>query len=264
MTDMEIISRKDAKAQGLKRYYTGEPCIKGHICERRVANFGCTQCQKEERKKRYNNNLEQERKHAREKARRPEVKAQNKKNKQKPEYKAKQSLYAKSKAIYYNVNKQNFKVCPSLSDKERKREYARKYYHHNKEKIKGYEEKRKEAIREYKNKWQFEYRRTPKGAAIEFMRKCLYRCMDKKKKDRTYKILGYTPNQLVKHIESQFEEGMSWENHGEWHIDHIKPVDAFLNEGINCPKTINALENLQPLWAEENLSKGSNYDSQSR
>ncbi|AVH85447.1 hypothetical protein Rostov1_00057 [Vibrio phage Rostov-1] len=48
---------------------------------------------------------------------------------------------------------------------------------------------------------------------------------------------------------------MSWDNWGEWHIDHIKPVAQFKREGITDPKIINALSNLQPLWAEENLKK---------
>ncbi|MFZ6043687.1 hypothetical protein ACOV11_24710 [Vibrio natriegens] len=72
-------------------------------------------------------------------------------------------------------------------------------------------------------------------------------------------ILGYTEKQFKKHIESQFERGMSWSNRGEWHIDHIKPISAFLKEGICDIKIINNLHNLQPLWAEDNLKKSNNY-----
>lgn len=40
-----IISREDAAAKGLKRYYTGEPCnARGHLSERYVCNQGCVQC----------------------------------------------------------------------------------------------------------------------------------------------------------------------------------------------------------------------------
>lgn len=52
-----------------------------------------------------------------------------------------------------------------------------------------------------------------------------------------------------------FEPGMSWDNRGEWHIDHIKPVCIFIREGETDPAVINALSNLRPLWAEENLSR---------
>lgn len=70
-------------------------------------------------------------------------------------------------------------------------------------------------------------------------------------------VLGYSVEELRLHIEGQFQPGMSWENRGEWHIDHIKSVAAFVAVGITDPKIINALSNLRPLWAWDNLSKGS-------
>jgi hypothetical protein len=51
---------------------------------------------------------------------------------------------------------------------------------------------------------------------------------------------------------------MSWGNHGEWEIDHIKPVTAFnINE---LPSIVNALSNLQPLWKRDNRQKYNNYE----
>jgi hypothetical protein len=61
----------------------------------------------------------------------------------------------------------------------------------------------------------------------------------------------------MNYLESQFVEGMSWENHGKWHIDHIKPVCSFnfnSREDEDFKKCW-ALENLRPLWAKENLKK---------
>ena len=69
-------------------------------------------------------------------------------------------------------------------------------------------------------------------------------------------ILGYTANDLKQHIESQFAKGMSWDNYGEWHIDHIIPIARMVEFGITDPSIVNSLDNLQPLWAEDNLSKG--------
>jgi hypothetical protein len=79
------------------------------------------------------------------------------------------------------------------------------------------------------------------------------------KSERTQLLLGYTTEDLRQHLESKFLEGMCWENYGEWHVDHIKPISAFAREGITSIKEINALTNLQPLWASENLSKGDRY-----
>lgn len=64
----------------------------------------------------------------------------------------------------------------------------------------------------------------------------------------------------MKHIEEQFKEGMSWENHGKWHIDHVVPIK------YNNPTLEEQIErlhylNLQPLWAEDNKSKGNRFIS---
>jgi hypothetical protein len=71
---------------------------------------------------------------------------------------------------------------------------------------------------------------------------------------KTNEILGYSPLELKEHIERQFKEGMTWSNYGEWVIDHIIPISSAKNleEGIELSK----LENLQPLWAVDNLIKG--------
>lgn len=71
--------------------------------------------------------------------------------------------------------------------------------------------------------------------------------------------IGYTSDELRERIESQFKIGMSWDNRGEWEIDHRKPISAFIAEGIDDLILINALENLQPLWKEENATKGSKF-----
>lgn len=84
-----------------------------------------------------------------------------------------------------------------------------------------------------------------------------------KKASREWEMLvGYTVDELVQHLEKQFKPGMSWENHGQWHIDHIRPVSSFTFESIHDPavKKCWALENLQPLWAYENMRKNAKYD----
>lgn len=79
-----------------------------------------------------------------------------------------------------------------------------------------------------------------------------------KKGRRWEKLTGYTVANLMGHLESLFQPGMSWDNFGEWHIDHIVPKAAFNFEAPEDPefKQCWALENLQPLWAVDNLRKG--------
>jgi len=78
------------------------------------------------------------------------------------------------------------------------------------------------------------------------------------KEQKTLELLDYTPLQLKENIESKFLDGMCWENYGEWHIDHIRPISSF--DKNTKPSVVNSLDNLQPLWAKDNLSKGNKFD----
>jgi hypothetical protein len=77
------------------------------------------------------------------------------------------------------------------------------------------------------------------------------------KSKTTTKLLGCSIEKLKKHLQAQFKPGMSWENYGKWHVDHIKPCARFdLTEESEQKKCFH-YTNLQPLWAEENQKKGS-------
>ena len=73
-------------------------------------------------------------------------------------------------------------------------------------------------------------------------------------------LIGYTLRELITHLEKQFKTGMSWNNYGRrgWTIDHKKPISSFNFNSCSDPefKQCWSLENLQPLWASENISKG--------
>lgn len=75
--------------------------------------------------------------------------------------------------------------------------------------------------------------------------------------EKTFLMLGYNLDTLKKHIERQFTAGMSWDNIGKWHIDHIVPLSSFEISSADDPNFRAAWEltNLRPLWAEENFSK---------
>lgn len=115
------------------------------------------------------------------------------------------------------------------------------------------------------NNWKY----NPDRQAVKIMKSCrdacrsaVYRTLYKlnhKKRYNTKQLLKYSPEELKKHLENSFKQGMSWNNRSEWHIDHIKSIYQFVHEGITEVNIINALTNLQPLWKSENLKKGSKW-----
>ncbi len=94
------------------------------------------------------------------------------------------------------------------------------------------------------------------NVAIRWMLREQLRRVKLAKTSKTSELLGYNAQEFSAHLSSLFQPGMSWLNHGEWHVDHIKSVNKFIQEGITDPKIVNALSNLQPLWKLDNLSKG--------
>jgi len=92
-------------------------------------------------------------------------------------------------------------------------------------------------------------------ACERIVRRCL-KAAGSIKGDRTQKLLGYTPDQLKRHIENH-PNGYGKQPH---HIDHFFPVQAFIDHDIFDLRLINRLDNLQPLPGIENLSKADEYD----
>lgn len=78
---------------------------------------------------------------------------------------------------------------------------------------------------------------------------------------RLFTRLGYSVEDLLFHLERGFCDGMSWENYGMWHIDHIRPCASFdLTDAAQFAECW-SLANLQPLWAAENVRKGARLAS---
>ena len=79
----------------------------------------------------------------------------------------------------------------------------------------------------------------------------------KVKNGKSLELIGCSVQQLKEHLQNQFKDGMTWQNHSEkgWHIDHIIPCSAFdLSKEEEQKKCFHYM-NLQPLWAWENLQK---------
>ena len=147
---------------------------------------------------------------------------------------AKARYYERNKETLKTKNKQYYSLCG--------KQVAARYRAKNKEKLK---------VREA------EKRRTPKGKLRKAVISAFER-IGKNKPTNTLKLLGCTWEEAKTHIESLWQEGMSWDNHGRygWHIDHIRPVSSFEEHELD---KMNHISNLQPLWAEDNIKKSDNY-----
>jgi hypothetical protein len=144
------------------------------------------------------------------------------------------------------------------------------------EKSKNWYENNKEHRKEYYIKWRSEnpekwreskrnYERTRKAndplyKLVANFRTAIWTVLKENNMDKYghyFEILQYSPEELATHLENQFTEGMAWENYGEWHVDHRTPITAFNfqeigdNEFMRCW----SLENLQPMWGDENIRK---------
>lgn len=78
------------------------------------------------------------------------------------------------------------------------------------------------------------------------------------------KLVGYSINELIIHLEKQFDEKMCWNNYGSyWHLDHKRPKSWFKYDNSNDEefKKCWELKNLQPLEAKENIKKKNYYES---
>jgi hypothetical protein len=159
--------------------------------------------------------------------------------------------------IYVNKNKERiskrvreYNTQPKI--KEKRRTYKKKYKRENKESLKT-------KNREYKKKIRKENVEIRVMNSVSNMIRCYIKKGGGNKNGlKIIDCLPYTIEELKIHLESQFQNEMAWNNWGEWHIDHIIPQSKLLYDSINHPNFQKcwALNNLQPLWAVDNIKKG--------
>jgi hypothetical protein len=213
----------------------------------------------------------------------------------------KERISARRKKKYYERNKEEIEERnrtkmekEKIGEKELRRryceenrekinEYKRRYNNKNKDKSKKYRENNKERIKANKklyyenNKDKIREKanirikqRILKDVCFRLRRivsNSIYSCLRRSKTSKKSSILKYLPytiEYLKKHIESQFESWMNWENYGmitdkerRWQIDHIIPQSLLLYDSMEHPNFLKcwALENLRPLEAMENVRK---------
>lgn len=183
----------------------------------------------------------------------------------------------------------NCKTCDKAKDqaykdanRESVRAYGREYYQKNSDKQIAYNktykpQHRGQIAQKQKAYWSKPENRIRKAAnkRAQYQASLHFRMLDKlrsrmgraikhhRKSKVTLELVGCSLEQLRSHLESQFQPGMSWDNYGEWHVDHIRPCASF---DLSKPAEQQACfhySNLQPLWGRENILKGDKWPQDS-
>ena len=155
---------------------------------------------------------------------------------------------AKSKDNHFHRCKQCCK--PRQWTKEKQKISEKKYCANNKEKLQEKWKKRAENL-------QFRIKQRLAARIKSALKEVSLR-----KKHRTYEYIGCSYDFLKEWIGFQFQEEMSWENIGLWHIDHVTPCASFDLTNPEDLLTCFNWQNLRPCWAEENMMKGSKIISE--
>lgn len=188
-------------------------------------------------------------------------------------------LYRKNNPEKYNNTIRKYlEKNPHMSSKERSKKYReneeyrkklsekqKEYYKNNLEKVrektKKYYRDNKEKLRKKNDIWRnkklkedgfFRMKRRLRERIREFFK-------GKSIGKKTKEIVGLDYEQFRIYISNQFTDNMSWDNYGEWHLDHIVPICEAKN--LDELLKLNHYTNLQPLWAKDNLNKNRKYVS---
>ena len=220
-----FISRKLAKKQGLKHYFTGKSCKHGHISKRKVIGCKCAEYKLNRLRKWKEDNPERDAQ--------ANIKSSIRWREENPD---KVEKYYEKKREILNLN-------------------ARKYRALN-------QEKAKEASKKSKEKWIREnlelYRITSRNRTRINM---LIRRARLPKDVSFSTSIGCNPQEYKDHIESLFVDGMSWKKLDQIEIDHIRPISSFsdLVNNKDQRKICFNYRNNQPLWAKDNQDKSDDY-----
>jgi predicted transcriptional regulator len=149
-----------------------------------------------------------------------------------------------------------------LQNPDRHKENAQKWQEQNRGRVR---QNQVRWVRENRNKVRATLKRHDqkmRATSPEYRLKKAVRCriytalMGVRKMKKTFEFLGCTVEQLRRHLESQFEPGMTWDNYGSgWHVDHVFPLAWFDLSDPDQQKKAFGLKNMQPMWADENSRK---------
>jgi hypothetical protein len=155
--------------------------------------------------------------------------------------------YNNNKELYKKINHEKY-----LKNKETVINYSHNYYRTHKKQLSEFT--RKYRLNRYQNDPLFKIKSILRCRINQALR-----AQNNTKTNNTHILTGCNIQELKEHLEKQFQPGMTWENYGEWYIDHIKPCSSFDLANEDEQKKCFHYTNLQPLWAIDNLKKSDKY-----
>lgn len=182
------------------------------------------------------------------------------------------SRILKENGVFIKGSGRKFLGGKKVADKKYREKNKEKLYNNHKKWSKENRKRLKEYHKEWRQKNIDKYRETkrnyertrkandPLYKLISNFRTAIYQVLKENnigKNGHYFEILGYTPEELISHIEKQFKDGMTWDNYGDFHIDHKIPISSFNIKEIGDSEFMKcwSLSNLQPMWGEENIRK---------
>jgi len=216
------------KELGVKIYFPALQCPHGHIAPR-TQNYGCIPCQRERTQtwRKTSEGKEYQKKVAKERWADPNERKKS----------------VKSRADWAETNPERVKEL-------KRKDY---YKHWAKNRAKAVINQR---IR-YRNDPMYRLR---KSLAKRISTALSYQGLTKS--DTTQSLVGCSIDQLKKHLEINFREGMTWDQYGKegWHVDHLRPCSSFDLADEKQQLVCFNWRNLAPLWSKENIAKADKYD----
>jgi len=161
------------------------------------------------------------------------------------------------------VAMKKYESKPETKERKKKNYYSwcEENKDHRKKYMDEYREKNIDKIREVKRNYERTRKHNdPIYKLVANFRTAIYTVLKENNMDKYghyFDILQYSPEELMNHLESQFTEGMDWDNYGVWHVDHKLPITSFNFQKMGDEEFMKcwSLDNLQPMWGDENISK---------
>ena len=152
-----------------------------------------------------------------------------------------------------------------LKNREKRLQYFSDWQKDNRDRLNDYHQKWREKNidkhREYKRKYEKHRKDTdPLYKLISNFRTAIWTVLKESNVDKYghyFDVLQYSPEELINHLEKQFKDDMTWDNYGIWHVDHKLPITSFDIQEMGDEEFMRCwcLDNLQPMWGEENIRK---------